>query len=83
MFGRKITGVSVNVSTELCTGCGLCVERCRRKAMGLVKLRDETYAMLVNPENCTGCGKCERSCKSNAIEIRTETSGYEEAVWEF
>lgn len=82
MFGRKNNNVSVTVSTKSCVGCGQCVERCRRNAMGLVQLRNETYAMLINPANCTGCGKCAKACKFNAIEISSETAFFEEPVWE-
>ncbi len=83
MLGRKSNNISVSVSTEKCIGCGLCAERCRREAIGLVILRNETYAMLINPEKCTGCGKCKKSCRHNAIEITSETSAYEETVWNF
>ena len=82
MFRQKAKGISVSVSTEKCVGCGQCVERCRKNAMGLVKLKNEVYAMVVNPANCTGCGKCAKKCKFNAIEI-TESNHYLDALVDF
>lgn len=83
MFWEKSKEVSVTVSTERCVGCGRCVERCRREAMGLIQLRTEHYAMLVNPGKCNGCGKCAKVCNFNAIEIVTHTDAFEDPAWEF
>ncbi len=73
MFNRYKKENSVIVSTDYCTGCGLCTQKCRRQAMGLITLRNKTYAMLIHQENCTGCGKCLEACPTDAIEL-IETS---------
>ena len=82
MFNSKVKNISVTVSMEKCVGCGLCVERCRHNAMGLVQLKDTTYAMMVNPANCHACGRCARKCKFNAIELVEETN-YMNAFFDF
>lgn len=55
-----------------CIGCGLCVERCPRKAIVLVPdaagsgARNRLVAS-VNTENCIGCGACEYICPASPI----------------
>jgi Na+-translocating ferredoxin:NAD+ oxidoreductase subunit B len=51
------------VERELCTGCQLCVERCRFDA---ITMSAESLAD-VNRERCIGCGLCVSSCVVDAI----------------
>jgi ferredoxin len=54
------------IDTDLCTGCGTCVERCPTEAIGLneagVAERDENA--------CFGCGICARFCPEDAISLK-------------
>lgn len=47
-----------------CEGCGKCVERCKMKALSIVKGRVE-----VDDEKCVTCGYCSSTCPEFAIKI--------------
>jgi Pyruvate/2-oxoacid:ferredoxin oxidoreductase delta subunit len=66
----KIPGLSVEVDTEKCNGCGACVKACMFKQMEVVDKK------AVIGEECKGCGRCAMVCKQNAISIRIEDPSY-------
>jgi ferredoxin len=51
-----------DVDSDLCIGCGTCVEICPMKA---IKLKDDLS--LVKRKRCIGCGNCAAKCPSDAI----------------
>lgn len=51
-----------------CKGCGICVEFCPQKVLGLVKQKIRILAS----ENCTKCGLCELRCPDYAIWLEEE-----------
>ena len=52
--------------SDLCTDCGVCVERC------LFKARDwQDDHVVYNPGACYGCGLCVTSCPAKAIQMST------------
>ena len=53
------------ISSDECTGCGVCVERCHLHALELV----DDVAHLIE-ERCIGCGVCEASCAFDAISLK-------------
>jgi len=56
------------IDSELCIGCGTCIERCQMKA---IKSRKEKSK--VNLKRCIGCGNCITVCPENAIKlVKTE-----------
>lgn len=50
---------------ELCTGCGVCVERCQMDAL---HMEGETAALA--PERCIGCGLCVSTCPGDALALK-------------
>lgn len=55
------------IETSNCIGCGLCVERCPRKAMHLVarpgwRKGESIMVASVDTDMCIGCGACEYIC---------------------
>ncbi len=55
-----------------CIGCGLCVERCPRKAVTLAPASAGSGARSrlvasVNTANCIGCGACEYICPASPL----------------
>ena len=55
------------VNTANCIGCGLCSERCPRKAIRMVVRtkemgRGSLMVAQVDTENCIGCGACQYIC---------------------
>ena len=53
------------VDSELCTGCGTCLDRCQMNALTLI---DDIST--VNRDRCIGCGACVPTCPSEAILLR-------------
>ena len=54
------------VNTEVCTGCGTCVERCQVNA---VKIDEKAGKSRINLDRCIGCGNCVASCSSGALTL--------------
>jgi UDP-glucose 4-epimerase len=69
----KLEGLSIEVDTEKCNGCGKCVKACMFKQMEVVDKK------AVIGEECKGCGRCAMVCKQEAINIRIEDPTYIDA----
>lgn len=54
----------VQLQSNECSTCGLCVERCQFNAL---KLND---ALEIDPEKCYGCGNCVITCPEKALTLR-------------
>ncbi len=52
------------VDEDLCTGCGICEERCNMDAVTL-----EDNISHINKARCIGCGVCVPTCTSEAISL--------------
>ncbi len=61
------TNFFASVDSEVCTGCGTCVESCQVDAM---TLDDENEISVVDLTRCLGCGNCAADCPDEAIELR-------------
>ena len=51
------------IDLHLCDGCGICIEICPTKALGLVGGKAE----IVNPQACHYDAACEDHCPKGAI----------------
>ncbi|MFC2070171.1 ferredoxin family protein [Chloroflexota bacterium] len=55
------------IVTELCTGCGICVDSC---PMDVIRMdKDINKPIITYPEDCKNCLWCEFDCPENAIYI--------------
>ncbi len=52
------------VDEELCSGCGICVDRCQFSALTI-----EDGISAVNQDRCVGCGVCGVKCPEDAIRL--------------
>ena len=53
---------------ELCTACGVCVDRCR---MDAITMGDEIAEL--NRDRCIGCGLCVTTCPEEALHLKEKT----------
>ncbi|MBI2852797.1 MAG: 4Fe-4S binding protein [Chloroflexi bacterium] len=53
----------VEISSEKCTGCGVCVIKCPTQAVALV----DGKAVIVRSKACNYCTECETLCDFGAI----------------
>ncbi|HPI13346.1 MAG TPA: 4Fe-4S binding protein [Spirochaetota bacterium] len=52
------------VDEMLCTGCGICADRCVRNAITI------GGTAIIDTNICTGCGKCVDACPAGALVLR-------------
>jgi NAD-dependent dihydropyrimidine dehydrogenase PreA subunit len=55
------------IDKELCTGCGICHDRCYFGA--IVWEDDDQSTCTVNADKCMGCGLCQSKCPVDAIKM--------------
>lgn len=63
---------AVEVDPIRCKGCGICIEICPKKLLGLSKEANAKgyYFVLANQsEDCTGCAMCAQMCPDVAIKV--------------
>ena len=58
------------IDYKKCDGCGICVEKCRFKALKMVKNKPVLVPFL-----CEGCGLCEIICPQKAIKLKPVKNG--------
>lgn len=56
--------------TDRCTGCGHCVEACRRGVLQMARTADSRFVQVADADRCAGCRACEHRCSHHAIAIR-------------
>ena len=55
------------IDSELCTGCGICVDSC---PMDVIRMDKESKkAVIKYPEDCMLCEWCALDCPENAIYV--------------
>ncbi len=59
------TNYYVEIDSELCVGCGTCVDRCQMDALTLVN-----NVSTLNRKKCLGCGLCVVTCSTEAIKLK-------------
>jgi ferredoxin len=63
------------VDSNLCTGCGLCEERCQFDAIRSETRNGESIA-VIDTEKCYGCGLCRGACNFSAIKLMWREPGH-------
>lgn len=64
------SGVVAEINPDKCTNCGICAEKCRFKAIPVIK---DQYT--ISSLNCEGCGYCEKLCPVDAIKMNDMNVG--------
>jgi len=61
-----VTSFQAEINTDVCTGCGLCAERCQVDA---IVLRGSPKKAVIGKTRCIGCGLCVPTCPTDAIHL--------------
>ena len=67
----KIIG-TIEVQTQRCKGCSICVVSCPTQAISLSKFVNDkgyNYCELSEPEKCIGCAGCGQVCPDACITV--------------
>ena len=62
---------TINIDTEICKGCELCIIACPQKSIGLsnnINSHGYKYVELIL-DNCTGCINCALVCPDSGITV--------------
>ena len=59
------------VDSDLCTGCGTCIDRCQMKAITQID-----NISSIEGKRCIGCGNCVAICPSEAINLQKKEEQY-------
>ncbi len=62
-----LSGDSLVLDQERCTGCHRCLEVCPHAVFSVA---DRTVA-IANRDDCMQCGACQMNCPAGAIEVST------------
>lgn len=57
------------IDPDLCTACGICLERCQMEA-----LIEGEECVEVNAARCIGCGLCASTCPDDAVRMELKTN---------
>lgn len=77
------------INTEVCKGCGKCLEVCPVNAVSLISANDpknkKRKTSIVNKEICIGCGVCALKCPTHSIDLIARDSKVipPESIFEF
>ena len=61
--------VTLEIDSEQCVGCGVCLEVCPREVLQIKAKK----AVTVKKDQCIECGACRTNCAFNAITLHTGT----------
>ncbi|MCX6646907.1 MAG: mercury methylation ferredoxin HgcB [bacterium] len=59
--------VTLELDTEKCTGCGMCVVVCPHKVFEI----ENRKAKIVDRDSCMECGACAMNCEFGAISVES------------
>jgi 2-oxoglutarate ferredoxin oxidoreductase subunit delta len=63
---------AIEVNTERCKGCGVCIASCPSGTVALSKSvngKGYNYMYMEFPEQCTGCANCAVVCPDTVITV--------------
>lgn len=68
----KVLLGEIVVDTEMCIGCGDCVDACPSDALTMKAFSDKEMPVVECPMECLLCRACETTCVLNALRIMME-----------
>lgn len=71
MDGVAKANYTLEVNSETCKGCGLCVKACNVKALDRTeKVKGQLRKLIINEDVCLGCGACIPACKTDSLSLK-------------
>jgi electron transport complex protein RnfB len=70
-YNYAISNYYAEIDPDLCTGCGICIDRCQMKAITQLD-----NVSSIEKIRCIGCGNCIAKCPSEAIMLRKKEKQY-------
>ena len=70
-----VSGREAVIRPEDCSGCGICLDLCRFRAITAPKEGEDHGVFRVEPVSCEGCGVCVHFCPEKAIDFPDRTCG--------
>jgi NAD-dependent dihydropyrimidine dehydrogenase PreA subunit len=65
---RYLPGVvTLNLCTDTCIGCGMCVEVCPHEVFFI----ENRKSRIIDRDACMECGACAKNCPVGAISVRS------------
>lgn len=64
---KNVTSLELN--SEKCTGCGMCIKVCPHEVFCL----QDGKAEIVDKDGCMECGACAKNCGFEAIKVKSGT----------
>lgn len=58
---------TLKLNTDLCTGCGLCVDVCPHAVFKI----NNRKAQIIDIDDCMECGACALNCQFGAISVNS------------
>lgn len=65
----------IQINSEACKGCGICISMCPSDVLTFSDEFNSTgfrYPVVKNSDNCTGCGNCMVYCPDFAIVVKND-----------
>jgi 2-oxoglutarate ferredoxin oxidoreductase subunit delta len=76
MTQKTVAKGRVEIKTDICKGCGLCVSVCPKNVLELdlntINAKGYSPAVDVRKEDCIGCGNCGITCPDSVINVYRE-----------
>jgi coenzyme F420-reducing hydrogenase delta subunit/NAD-dependent dihydropyrimidine dehydrogenase PreA subunit len=69
-MGFDVEGTTVQVDTDYCSLCGICVPVCKSEALSIEEDEEGVRRIGVDRVECKGCGLCVSACPAGAISQR-------------
>lgn len=68
-----MSNITYTTHHDLCTGCGICVESCPRKAINIA-IDKAVFRPIVNEVICNGCERCLKVCAGVGVKLNELSS---------
>lgn len=69
----KANMAKLTFETDLCKGCGLCVDACPKQILKIdretINQKGHSPAKMTDESACTGCGSCAMMCPDCVITV--------------